>query len=271
MRSLAMLPVSMLLLANAPRRSRPAVCEAGEADDDLTRKLKSIDVTGEAAASGASKLEKLQAEMEKRFEALGASTAPPPPPAAPPPRSAFTRTDSSAGRDRAEETLRLLRRKETGELEIEKGDQIARAQSIAQQWLDAGLAERASAELSAVEKFVSYQTDVGATYHLMLARGEREESSPQPSPTITPTSQTDRTEANPDRPVRCPRAVAEACGRVNEAKRLRQRIMTDALSSSQRWQAEKALEKASPSRPIPSDSSSTQEISKLWGNFRQEW
>ena len=176
------LPVSIFLLASQKIETKPGflpqrnrcrliVCEEAAADDDLARKVRSIDITGQAAASGASKLEKLQAEMEKRFESLGASTAPPPPPAVPRPRSAFTRTDAAAGRERAEETLRLLRRKETGELEIENAVAIARAQTMAGQWLDAGLAERALNELSKVEKFVSFKTDTGATFHLMLAKG----------------------------------------------------------------------------------------------------
>ena len=121
-----------------------------------------------------------------------------------------------------------MRRKETGELEVPNAEAIARAQKVAKQWLEAGLAERAASELERVETMVSYKTDVGASFHLMLAQ------------------------------------VAEACGRSNEAKRLRQRVMSDAQSSSLRWQAEQALVKASPGATSAPSSPANPELSQLF-------
>jgi len=178
--------------------------------DALKRAASNTDVDlGDTAENANAALEKLQSGFSKRLEALGASSALPAPPAPPVPRGEFKISDASAGREAAEAALKRMRKKDTGELEEENVEAIAQAQRAAKMWLDAGLNDRARSELQNVEKLCSYKTEVGAQYHLFLAR------------------------------------VCEACGQTAQARRIRQRVMTDAIESTYRWQAEKALEQSS--------------------------
>ena len=225
--------VASLLLLGPQRNSVIQCSDTEDAASRLKKAAESIDITSGAADAASTQLEELQRERARRLEAMGASSLPSPPPGAPPPRSTFSVSDASQGRKDADEALRRMRRKETGELEVEHADQIDRALRVATQWLDAGLSERAWTELQSVVKLVSFKSEVGAAYHLRLAN------------------------------------VADKCGRTSEAKRLRLRVMADALSSSQRWQAERDLQKGSGgSAPsTSSSSSSTQEMSNLFGGF----
>ena len=127
-----------------------------------------------------------------------------------------------------------MRRKGTGELEGANAERISAAQRMAGQWLDAGLPKRAYEELQRVAELCSFKTETGAAFHLLLAR------------------------------------VAEECGRAGESTRLRQRVMESAESSSQRWQAEQAIQKRG--KPDLGASSSPRdspagEMSKLFGGL----
>eukprot|EP00322_Chrysochromulina_rotalis_P016580 CAMPEP_0115865450 /NCGR_PEP_ID=MMETSP0287-20121206/19727_1 /TAXON_ID=412157 /ORGANISM="Chrysochromulina rotalis, Strain UIO044" /LENGTH=204 /DNA_ID=CAMNT_0003319961 /DNA_START=18 /DNA_END=632 /DNA_ORIENTATION=+ len=194
-------------------------------NDDLLR-VPDVDL-GDASLAGSAALEKMQAEREKRLEALGASSTPPPPPQHPQRLSVFSVSDASIGRDEAEKRLQRMRQKENAELEDPNADAIARAKRGAKQWQDAGLAERAYKELKSVESFCSYTSDVGARFHLALAD------------------------------------AAERAGQSAEAKRLRMRVMSDAQSSSQRWAAGQALQKDSPGSSASSPPSNP-ELNRLW-------
>jgi hypothetical protein len=221
----------LLLLTHAG--FKPYMCTGSDPDDLLTRKKAGDAVNlGGAGSAGISALEAMQAEQTKRLELLGASSAPPPPPAAPAMRlSTFSVSDSAAGRAEADELLRRMLMKDKGELEEPNADLIARAQRGSKQWQDAGLHERAYQELLAVEKYVSYSSALGARFHLGLAD------------------------------------AAQASGREAEAKRLRQRVMADAQSSSLRWQAEQALSKMSSTtsgKTSTSSSSSNPELNSLF-------
>eukprot|EP00966_Prymnesium_polylepis_P154346 3563852-Prymnesium_polylepis.1 len=145
--------------------------------------------------------EALEARAAERLKALGAQEQPAVASTPEATRSEFSVSSGSDAAKKAEaaEMLRLMRRKDTGELELEHADAIRAARSMAKQWLDAGLTKRAEDELQRVEKFVSYKTDVGATFHLELA------------------------------------AILTRQGqRSSEAKRIRTRVMQDASSSSLR-------------------------------------
>jgi hypothetical protein len=222
-----------------------------------------------AAEEGSQALDALSEARAKRLEALGASEGPPPErlPTVPA-RSAFAVSNADARKAEAEETLRLMRRKGTGELELEHAAAIRSAQRMAQQWLDAGLAERAYGELERVRlsrlprasapmhrtddaspatpcadhdaqvvKFCSFKTDTGATFHLMLAR------------------------------------IARECGRPGEARQLLQKVMEQAESSTFRWQAEQALNRGGAGGSVAPSASSeaTQEMGKLFGKMPGSW
>lgn len=216
-------------------RLAPAImCDAGSSARDAALSLRTLSDKvdlGDAGASGSSALEAMQAKMNRRLESLGASEGAPPKKEPKLQRGAFSVSDASAGREAAEERLRRMRMKDTGELETVHATDIAKSQRVARQWLDAGLNERAMGELKKVEKLCSYKTSVGADFQLFFA------------------------------------TVAEACGRPGEARRVRQRVMSEAGSSSQRWQAERALEKSSPSvtqQQKASAAASSSELSQLF-------
>lgn len=197
------------------------MCDAGASDDGLRVDLGDAADLGGAGGAGLDALERMQAERAKRLEAMGASDAPPPPPSAPQRLSVFSVSGATdADRAKSEERLARMRAKDKCELEAPNADAIARALRGAKSWQDAGLHERAWAELQAVEKYCSYKSDMGASFHLKLAD------------------------------------VAVACGRSAESRRLRQRVMKDARSSTQRWQAEQALAKGSSSSSAASAPSS---------------
>ena len=50
---------------------------------------------------------------------------------------------------------------ETGELETEHADAISRAMRASQQWLDAGLVQRAKSELDDIEPFMTVTSECG--------------------------------------------------------------------------------------------------------------
>lgn len=164
--------------------------------------IESLSATKSAADAA---LEELQSGFAKRLEALGAAEQVPPPPP-PPTRGAFGISNASANTKAAEEALFRMRRKDNGLLEDENKEAIRRAQRAAQQWMDAGLNERAKSELERVQPFCSYKTEVGAEFHLLLAK------------------------------------VLGLCGQSAQARRTLQRIVSDAQTSTQRWQAERQLE-----------------------------
>ena len=102
---------------------------------------------------------------------------------------------------------------------------------MARQWDQAGLPKRAKQELMKVEPFCSLKTDLGASFHLQLADAHM------------------------------------ASGEKIQARRLQQKVMSEATSSALRWQAEKSLEASNPSRPPSSSQSSgpaNPEMSQLW-------
>ena len=201
--------------------------------DDGINYRPDVDLGG-AGDVGNRALDDLQDRLSKRLESLGASSEPSPPPAAPPQRlSSFAKSDSSAGREEAEERLKRMRQKDLGELEEPNANEIERARRSAKQWQNAGLHERAYADLQRVEKFLSYSSATGASFHLDLAD------------------------------------AVEACGRSAEARRMRQRVMAEAKASSQRWQAEQSLNGASPSAST-SSSPSNPELNRLW-NMPNQW
>ena len=198
--------------------SVPRLCTAANDNDnaaaDTAEQLKkavesaemeSISTTSDNAAA---ELERLQAGFAKRLEAMGAAeNVPPPPP--PKERGAFTISNASANSKAAEEALFRMRRKDNGLLEADNKEAIERAQRAAKSWMDAGLNERAKAELERVQPFCSFKTEVGAPFHLLLAK------------------------------------VLGLCGQNAQARRTLQRIASEAQASTHRWQAEQALERSS--------------------------
>ena len=214
-----------LLLLSSGRTPSPRCA----ADDDLGAALsKAGDVDlGDASDSASKALAEMQAARAKRLEAMGASTAPPPPPSAPKERGQFSISNAAASSDAAAATLARMRRRETGELETEHVEQIERAIRVSKQWLDAKLPARAKAELEEVEKFMTYKSEAGADFHLLLAK------------------------------------VAEANGEPAQARRVLQRVSKDAVSSSQRWQADQVLGSTGGAAP-PSSPSQPNELGNLF-------
>ena len=195
---------------------RTAGISCGTADDvdDIRKKASQVDLGG-ASDSAAKELEDLEAKMAKRLEAMGAAKVIPPPPP-PRERGAFSISNAAAGKEAAAAALAKLRRRETGELEKEHAEQIARALRASQQWLDAKLPVRAKSELDEVKPFMTYTSELGATFFLLYAK------------------------------------VATSNGEKALARRTLLQVSKDASSSSQRWQADQALERsggASPSSP----------------------
>ena len=82
---------------------------------------------------------------------------------------------------------------------------IDAAMKMATEWTRAGLHERAKKELQAVAPYLSFKTDLGASFHLQLAE------------------------------------AAAASGAQAEARRLRQKVQAEASSSALRWKAERLL------------------------------
>ena len=219
----------LLVTLSLPKGQHVRMC--ADAEGDAVRRAvdaASADVAA-TSASAAAAFDALEARAAARLAALG--TDEPAAPAAP----AFTRSEfsisrgSAAKKAEAEEKVRLMRRKETGELELANVDAIRMARSMAGQWLDAGLAQRAEEELKRVAKFVSYKTDVGASFHLELAA-----------------------------------ILAKQSGREAEAKRIYTRVMQDASSSSLRWQAEQLLSRAGGSFQRASQAPANEELNKLF-------
>ena len=196
---------------------------AADAIDGASRNVE--DVSKKAASA----FDALEAKAAARLKALGAVEPPPAPP--PMARSEFSISSSTSEKKAAaEELLRLMRRKDTGELEVEHAAAIKAARSMAVQWLEAGLSKRAEEELLRVAPFCSYKTDAGANFHLQLAA-----------------------------------ILVKQGNRESEAKRMRTRVMQDAESSSIRWQAEQLLQRDSGGSSVRSDSGpANQELSRLW-------
>ena len=213
-------------LAIVATRDARMMCDDTESAMKRAMDSASADVkaTSENAAAA---FDALEARAAARLKALGADDAPAPKPEVT--RSEFSISRGSAAkRAEAEEAMRLMRRKDTGELEIEHADAIRMAVSMAGQWLDAGLEKRAEEELLRVGKYCSYKTDVGAKFHLELA------------------------------------AILVKQGRDSEAKRLRTRVMQDAASSSLRWQAEQLLEAGSGTFQQSDRGPANKELNKLF-------
>ena len=211
--------------------------EDQDADNIIQRTAKSADdVDLSASDSGSAALDKLNAERAKRLEAMGAAEVVPPKEErrSVPRGSGFAISNADAGKEAAEAALYRMRRKENGQLEDENKDAIARAQRAAKQWLDAGLGERARSELEQVEKLCSYKTAAGAKFHLFLAQ------------------------------------VHEANGQKAQARRVLQRVQTDAEGSTYRWQAEQALERGTSSGARAPKSDTKSEYSSLF-NMPDAW
>eukprot|EP00962_Isochrysis_galbana_P042751 scaffold16061_cov116-Isochrysis_galbana.AAC.4 len=192
----------------SPTRSASALglrchVRCAEADgkdlEGLLNAASAVDL-GTAASEAQSGLDALQARANARFRALGVSDAPPPPP---PPRSAFTTRSSDATRREADAMLDRLRRKRSGEAEVEHAEAISGARRMARSWLDASLPHRAESELRSVLEYVSLRTEVGGEFHLQLAQ------------------------------------VIDACGRQSEARRMLARVVDETESSSIRWRAQR--------------------------------
>jgi len=148
------------------------------------------------------------------------------------PRGAgFAVSNAASQSEEAAAALYRMRRKDNGLLEADNADGIARAQKLCQQWLDAGLTERALKELAQVEQLVSYKTEVGGIFHLKLAQ------------------------------------VCEANGNTMRARRILQRVQNEAENSSHRWQAEQALERSLNGGAKRSSSSTTEGKSELGSLF----
>ena len=145
-------------------------------------------------------------------------------------RTYFADTSVEGCEGRGKEIFRVYMAKVTGELEELHAEEISRAVRLSAQWMDAGLAERAFAELGKAEPFVSFCTDLGADFHLKLA------------------------------------AVHAACGRPQQATRLRSRVASEARSSSARWAAEQAMRSpAAGAGGGGGGSSANPEMGKLFG------
>ena len=186
---------------------------------------------GGAGDAGAKALEDMQAAMERRLESLGASTEPPPPPSPPGSfRSEFSKSNAAATNEAAAAALYRMRRRETGELEVEYAETIARAIRAANQWMDAKLPARALSELQEIENYMSISSEGGGAFHILLAK------------------------------------VTEANGNRAAAKRIWQRISAGAKSSSQRWQADQAL--GAGGAPSSSSQPANPEMNNLFGGFQ---
>ena len=187
----------------------------------------SVDL-GDAADDAASRLEARLKAASDRLNDLGASEVPRMPEPAGPTRSGFSKSTTNAAE--MEERLRRLRLRGTGALEAENLAAIEGAMKMAKQWAGAGLHDRAKKELLAVEPFVSCRTDLGAAFNLQLAD------------------------------------AAEQSGEKGRARNLRQKVMTEAESSAQRWQAERRLSEGSPGGTQSSSpsSGSNPELSQLF-------
>jgi hypothetical protein len=92
--------------------------------------------------------------------------------------------------------------------EAPNAEAIANARLAARQWLEVERAERAEVSLSRVSQYVSHSSDLGAAFHIEHAQ------------------------------------ALEACGKGLAARRMLQRVSAEATSSTLRWQAERALERA---------------------------
>lgn len=220
-----------LLCAPSPLRAPPPRC--AEDDAEALRRASQVDI-GNAGDVAGDALEALRVAREKRLESLGARPGPVPPPVPPSsaPRAAFQISNAAASQSEAEERLRRMRRKDTGELEGEHAEEIARAMRSSTQWLDAGLPDRALADLTGVEKLCSFKTDVGAKFHLRLA------------------------------------ATLDKCGQSARAKLLRTRIISEAQASSLRWQAERAMSSVGGgTAKAPADEKRDNEYGNLFGGF----
>lgn len=219
-----------LLLSPQLRTPSTRLC----VDDPLKRAAETsgdaVDLS--AAAEASSQLEGLAEGAARRLVELGAAEVAPPPPPQGLQRSSFQRSETSeAQRQEMDERLQRLRLKGTGALEEPNLAAIEEARKMARQWDQAGLPKRAKQELLKVEPFCSLTTDVGASFHLQLADAHR------------------------------------ASGEKLQARRLQQKVMSEAASSALRWQAEKSLEASNPSKPPSSSQSSgpaNPEMSQLW-------
>ena len=147
-------------------------------------------------------------------------------------RSTFSKSNAAATSEAAEAALYRMRRRETGELEVEHADAIARAIRASGQWMDAKLPARALSELQEIENFMSISSEGGAAFHLLLAKA---------------------TEANGNRAA---------------ARRIYQRVSSGAKSSSQRWQADQVLNAGGAG---PSSPSQPNELGGLFGGFQKGW
>ena len=213
----------LLFSTHGHRRVGAPLC----CDDDAAAMRKKTEVDlGDAGDDAARALDDLWSARAKRLEAMGAAKEAPPP-AAPKPRGAFSVSNAAASNDAAAEALYRMRRRQTGELEQEHAEQIERAIKMAQQWIDAGIPARARAVLEEVEKFMTFTSEEGAGFHLLLA------------------------------------SVAVAEGQPARARRLWQRVANEAKSSSRRWQAEQLLARSSGGSP-PSSPSKPAELGNLF-------
>lgn len=161
---------------------------------------------GDSASDATSSLEGLADAAAARLNAMGAGEPRVEAVDAGPSRSAFgiSRT-GAAERAEMDERLRRLRLQGTGALEPENQAAIDAAMKMATEWARAGLHERAKKELQAVAPYLSFKTDLGASFHLQLAE------------------------------------AAAASGAQAEARRLRQKVQAEASSSALRWKAERLL------------------------------
>jgi len=214
--------------ARGVRCAPPAMGDAGQ-DDFARRAAAAAEVNlGSASSDAASRLGDLEAKAAQRLEALGAGVGPAPSPPAPAERSEFTMSSAASKRAEAEEMLRRIRAKDRAELEEPNRSAIEAARAMAKQWLDAGLPARAEQELSRVAQYVSFRSDLGSSFHLQLA------------------------------------SIVQKNGKQAEARKLRQRVMKDAESSSARWQAERDLNGGAGPSSAGSSSSSTAEMGNLF-------
>ena len=181
-----------------------------------------------AASDAMSSLDALQARLDGKLKALGASDVAPPPAATS--RSSFSKESSAETRRLADAKLEAMRRKKSGAAEVEHAAEIATAVRDARRWLDAGLPRRAEKELAAVSGYVSLSSESGGEFHLFLA---------------------DVLEADANRGA--------------EARRLLQRLAGESTSSSVRWKAERRLSgSASPGGGSAAGPSSS-ELGSLFG------
>mmetsp|Transcript_7784 Transcript_7784/g.24904 ORF Transcript_7784/g.24904 Transcript_7784/m.24904 type:complete len:260 (-) Transcript_7784:26-805(-) len=182
-----------------------------------------------AASAAMSSLDALQARLDRKLQALGASDVAPP--SAATPRSSFSKESSAETRRLADAKLEAMRRKKSGAAEVEHAAEIATAVRDARRWLDAGLPRRAEKELAAVSGYVSLSSESGGEFHLLLA---------------------DVLEA-------------DANNRGAEARRLLQRLADESTSSSVRWKAERRLSRSASSGGGSAAGPSSSELGSLFG------